>query len=198
MSIDLLSTVQKNLGYQLLKKIDPNTDEPLSDSSKPSEDRLTQAVVPTVLAGIYKLAKNEEGVKQIALETETLHWPDIIFAEHKKEVVKNIASYSYYSEETVEDRMEEVAVEAIKVIRENSKSGENFTDTKNFISTQRNNILPYLPASLHIGNMLDDTTIDDATAKMTGPISSLMHKIETGMSGNETKEDVEKKGNGEW
>ncbi len=193
MSINLLSSVQKNLGYPELKKINPNTDEPRVDKSKPDPDRLAQAIVPAVLAGIYKLSKNEDAVEQIASETGTAHWVGIIFGANKEEVLKSISAYTFYNTDAVEDKMNEAAVESIRLIRENTKAGENFSGIKNLISTQRNNILPFLPPSLHIGNLLDDTTMDDATTKMEGPVSSLMHKFETGFNSSETKEEADKR-----
>ena len=199
MAIDLLNTIQKNLGYPEKKKIDPNTEETVADKSKPNEHRLFQSAVPAVLAGIYKLAKNEDGIKDIASEFSVSNWVDIIFGVNKNEVLKNITDYSFYNAAAVEDKMNEAAAEAIRLIRENSKDDSNdnhkvnFAGMKIFISQQRNNILPYLPPALHIGNMLDDTTIDDATTKMEGPVSSLMHKIEAGFGTHETKEDAERK-----
>lgn len=191
MSINLLTTVQKNLGYPELKKVDPNTERPVNTS--PNKDRLTQAIVPAVLAGIYELAKNDAGVEQIALETASSNWVEIIFGANKEKAVKNISDYTFYNSEAIEDKITEAAIESIRLIRENTKSGENFAGIKIFISNQRNNILPFLIPELHIGSMLDDTTIDDATTKMQGPVSSMMHKLESGFSSSETMEDADRK-----
>lgn len=195
MPINLLTTVQKNLGYPELKKIDPNTQRPDEKDRRPNRDRMTQVVVPAVLAGIYKLAKSEEGINQIVSETGSSNWVQIIFGAGKDELLKNASAFTYYDSPLAEQAFNEAAAESIKVIRENTKAGENLTEVKNFIANQRNNILPYLPADLHIGNLLEDTTIDDRTNKMQGPLSSLMHKIETGFSGHETQEDADRKSN---
>ena len=193
MVTDLLKSVQTNLGYPELKKIDPNTAQPVENSSKPDEDRLSQAVVSAVLAGIYKLAKNDEGIEKIASETSVSNWVEIIFGVNKPEVLKNISEYSYYKPDAVEDKMNEVATEAIKLSREVTKTGENMDGLRNFLASQRNNILPYLPPALHIGSMLEDTTIDDTTTKMEGPVSTLMHKLENVFSGHETREEADRK-----
>ena len=192
MAIDLLKTVQKNLGSPELKPIDPNTEEPTVDN-KPNANRLAQAVVPSVLAGIYKLAKSEQGIKQIASETGISDWMDIIFAANKQEVLKNILEYTFYNKEAIEEKMNIAATETIKLIRENCIQEEGLSGMKNFISSQRNNILPYLPPALHIGGLLDDTTIDDSTTKMEGPVSTLMHKIASGFTGSETQEEADNK-----
>jgi hypothetical protein len=49
----------------------------------------------------------------------------------------------------------------------------------------------YLPAALQIGVLLNDDTLDDATNKMEGPISSLMQKIGAAFSNPATAEDQE-------
>jgi hypothetical protein len=54
---------------------------------------------------------------------------------------------------------------------------------------QRNNILPFLPAELQMGELLHDNTLDDRTNKMEGPVSSIMRAIGGGFS----NEDAEKK-----
>ncbi len=195
MSINLLTEVQKNLGYPALKKIDPNTQEVKQDPAKPNKDRMAQAVVPAVLAGIYKLAKNEKGIEQIADETGISNWVEIIFGDNKEEVLRNVSAYTYYDRQAVRLTMNEAAAETVKMIRKYAKAGKNFTEMKSFIAGQRDHILPFLPAALHIGNLLDDTTMDDRTNKMAGPISSLMHKIETSFSAAETKEDADRKAN---
>ena len=62
-------------------------------------------------------------------------------------------------------------------------------DVKTFFSGQVNNILPYLEPDLHMGDLLNDTTLDDNTNKMEGPMSSLMHSIGSIFSTPETEED---------
>ena len=42
----------------------------------------------------------------------------------------------------------------------------------------RSNILMHLPATIGMGSIVDDTTIDDNTNKMEGPMSNLMHLFE--------------------
>ena len=50
-------------------------------------------------------------------------------------------------------------------------------EVKTYFSGQKNNILLYLPAVLNIGELLNDSTLDDKTNKMEGPLSSLMQNI---------------------
>jgi hypothetical protein len=63
-------------------------------------------------------------------------------------------------------------------------------NVKKVMESQVHNVLTYLPASLHLGNILDDTTLDDRTHKMEGPISSIMQAISSGF--NNADEDERK------
>ncbi|HVX48921.1 MAG TPA: hypothetical protein VHB48_02150, partial [Chitinophagaceae bacterium] len=73
--------------------------------------------------------------------------------------------------------MQQVAVTALQQLHTEVKS-TNPVAVSNFMKAQRDNILHYLPASLQIGKLLDDETLDDRTNKMDGPVSGFMHTIE--------------------
>lgn len=193
MSINLLEKVRENLGLPELKKIDPNTQQAKVDGNSDGEFRLSQAILPAVLSGIYNLSRTNEGVKQIADQDNTNSWAEIIFEKRVDEIVQNISAYAYTTEATAKNKINWVAATAVKIIREQAVEGDRLTSIKNIIGDQRNNILPFLPAELKVGDLLEDNTLDDRTNKMEGPLSSLMHKIESGFSGNETQEDATRK-----
>ena len=101
-----------------------------------------------------------------------------------------IADYASVSTQHAYEIMEAVAVEAVKQVQRNEAGDQEAAVVKKFMNDQRNNILHYLPASLQIGKLLNDTTLDDRTNKMEGPISGLMHAIEKKFSdANETTEN---------
>jgi hypothetical protein len=194
MAINLLERTTAALGYAPLKKIDPNTEKVKQEGAVYSQERLAQAVIPAVLAGISQLSKSEDGITLIATGSDSGGWPALIFGEHKEEVTGNIAAYAMSDTTTVNSEINKTAVAATRLIREEIKdTSGSYQKMKDFIKGQRDNILPYLPAELHIGNMLNNSTVDDATNKMEGPVSSLMHKIESTFGGNETKEDADRK-----
>jgi len=74
--------------------------------------------------------------------------------------------------------MEEIADEAVKLVKENVTGDGTDTSVRKFLIDQKNNILLYLPAELQIGKAIHDDTIDDRTNKMEGPLSSNMHWLE--------------------
>ena len=73
--------------------------------------------------------------------------------------------------------MEQVAEVALHVILTECSSN-NPQEVIDFVALQRKNILQYLPASLRMGHLLGDNTLDDATRKMDGPVSGLAYSVE--------------------
>ncbi|MEJ0103550.1 MAG: hypothetical protein WDO19_13800 [Bacteroidota bacterium] len=57
---------------------------------------------------------------------------------------------------------------------------------KKYFTEERNNILRHLPGAIEIGNTLNDTTLDDRTNKMSGPVSAIMHSIEKTFASTDT------------
>lgn len=192
MSINILTTIQKNLGYPVLKKIDPNTQEIKVENRNPDINKLGQAAIPSVLAGINNLSKSDEGLADIVNEPTGADWIALIFGENKNAIINNVSQYAMYDMINTETKMNEIAVEAVKLIRENKKQGDK-ASVEQFIADQRNNFYPFIPGAIHVGDLLHDNTIDDRTHQMQGPVSSLMHKLESGFSKPETAGDVQKK-----
>ena len=178
MAINLIETIQQTLGYPVLKKIDPNKQEPKDEDDSNASHELGQAAIPAVLAGMYKLAQSDKGSSQI-LEVD----PDagalrMIFEENEGAVADKVARYAGTSSQDARIAMERIAAEAVKFIREGVKNNPVPEKVKLFLGDQRHNILVYLPAAMQMGYLLGDNTMDDRTNKMEGPISSFLHKIE--------------------
>jgi hypothetical protein len=187
MAINLLNTVQENLHYPQLQKINPNTQE--ADQSTTTTDNFSQAAIPVILTGLYKLSSSDEGAEAILSEENSTDWVSKIFNNNKQEIIEKIAAYSNPQNEISSTELNNIATESIKVIKENLPENATFKDVRLFLSNQTDNIFPYLHASLHAGDLLNDTTVDDNTNKMEGPISSMMHSIGTLFSTPETEED---------
>ena len=187
MSINLLKKVQENLHYPQLQKIDPNTQQ--ADNSNTSTDNFSQAAIPVILTGLYKLNSSDEGAEVILRGENSADWVSKIFNNNKKEIIEKIAAYSNPQKEISSTELNNIAAESIKIIKENIPEYTTVKEVRLFLSNQTDNIFPYLPASLHTGDLLNDTTLDDNTNKMEGPVSSLMHSIGTFFSTPETEED---------
>ena len=192
MSINLLTSVQENLGLPAIKKIDPNTQKVKVDDEGEKEFSLTQASLTSALAGIFNLAKSEEGLKIIGGKNISQNWATVIFGNNVDEIVKNIAAYASVDVARATGAVNKIAGEAIRLIREKIPGEKAEKEIRSLVSGQRDFVLPYLPAALGLGKLLDDNTLDDPTNKMEGPFSSLLHKIEKGFSGSETEEEAQK------
>ena len=190
MSINLLEKVQQNLHYPPVQKIDATTQQVNNGEPEIGEDRFSQVAIPAVLTGLYKLSATDEGAKEILKADYTTNWVDKIFDKNNREVIENIADTLNKPKEVAVEQMNGIADEAIKLVQEELPVGATEKDVMQFFSNQVNNFLPFLTASLHMGEALNDTSLDDNTNKMQGPISSLMHSIGNAFSTPETKDDT--------
>jgi hypothetical protein len=185
MSVNLIQSIKKNLGYAELKKIDPNTQQPVDDGRE--EDKLNQAAIPAVLIVLYKYTRTDTGAQQVITASITNDWLDTMLGEDTADAVTKVATYSNTSEVIAAERMEQIAKQAVGLIRE--ANPVSVQDVKHILAAERNNILVYLPPALHMGDLLNDTTLDDNITKMEGPVSSLMKTLSTAFSGSEKGKD---------
>jgi len=189
MPIDLLSSITKNLGYPELKKIDPNTQDIPADKYKTEEERLDQAAITAVLIAMYKHTRSEQGAEQVLCGEGSDTWLDAVLGDSSKDAIRKVADYAHTSDEQAARKMEIVAEESVREIRESKPVAVN--DVKNILSAQKNVILTHLPAALEMGSLLNDETIDDRTNKMEGPVSTFMKNLGGIFSASEkSKEDL--------
>ena len=189
--MNLVETIQQKLGFEPLQKIDPNTQEVAVNTN--SEAALAQAAIPSVLIALYKYTLSDEGADDVIRENISTEWVNALFGENIGMATAKIADYASVSAQHAYEVMESVAVEAVKQVQQNEAGDEEAAIVKKFMNDQRHNILMYLPASLQIGKLLNDSTLDDRTNKVEGPISGLMHAIEKKFS--DASETVEKSAN---
>lgn len=178
--INLIETIQQRLGYAPLQKVDPNTQEIASGAAI---DVLAQSIIPAVAAGLYKITRSEEGARLVLRGNFSTGIAEALFGENTDTLLDNISSYADVDRKTALTQLERAGEAAVKIINENATTDPREPAVILFMKEQRNTILHYLPAALQIGLLLNDTTMDDKTNKMDGPISGLMHKIEKVFSG---------------
>lgn len=189
MSVNLLQQVQQFLGYPELKKIDPNTGNIVADGDvKPH--LFSQAAIPAVLTALYKYVQSDAGAEEVLRGNSSTDWAGKIFHENKKDAVEKIKSYSEAGAENAVSKMNEIAATAVRIVKNNLSDKATIKDVKSFFLAQRNNILPYLPPELNLGELLNDDTIDDTVNKMEGPVSSLMKGIGSAFSNPVTNDEV--------
>jgi hypothetical protein len=175
--ISLITLIQKNLGYQELQKIDPNTQEIKIETSQIGNQSLIQAAVPAVICGLCDCLKSDEGADMI-LHTESTNWLDSIFGKNKEELTRRISTYSKVPAEGVTQETSHIANEAVRLTREHIGHSNSADSIRLFAKEQQGDAQLYLPAAIQLGDLLKDNQLDDRAHKMEGPISSLMHSFE--------------------
>ncbi|MEP7239219.1 MAG: hypothetical protein ABI685_15170 [Ferruginibacter sp.] len=193
MSINLLETIQNNLHYPPLKKIDPNTETVKEDNAPTGEHAFSQAAIPAVLTGLYSYSGKDENAERILRGDISSSWVSEFFGYNSMEAVHQVAQYSSRSYDDTLNEMNEIANEAVAIVRKELTPAATIMDVKKFLSNQTHNFLKYLPKDLHIGQVVDEESLDDNTNKMEGPISSLMHKIGSAFSNPSNEAEVNTK-----
>lgn len=184
MSINLIEALQNNLGFPPLQKIDPNTQQ--EKETPKATNALAQAAIPVVLEGLYKYTRSHENAENFERGNISTNWATEFFCDDRQDVLSKVAAYGGVSVEEAESVMDKIVGETVKIVRERIGDQPNAIAFRDYITAQRADILLYLPPALHLGENLNDTTMDDRTTKMEGPVSSFMHRIEKAFSGSDS------------
>jgi hypothetical protein len=176
MADNLIEAIEKNLGISPITKIDPNTQDVKQTADNTSYRSLDQAAIPAALAGLYNYSRTENGTSTI-LNGSTDSWINTFFVDSADEMVAHAAEYANASKEDTYQKMETVAREAVSIARKNVKDSNDTTGLHDYLRSQRREILTYLPAELHLGDVIGEKVLDDRTNKMEGPLSSFMQRL---------------------
>lgn len=179
MNANIVETIQKNLDYPPLKKVDPNIQEVKEQAITPTilSESFSQAAIPATLTGLFILVHSNEGLATVTNNSST-NWIETIFGNHSEEIVKRVANYSGADPGLARKEMEKIAVEAVRLANGGEGKIINKQEVKSFFVNQRNTILSYLPAVMNLGDILKNDALDDRTNKMHGPFSDHMHFME--------------------
>jgi hypothetical protein len=174
--MNIIETIQNNLGFDKLKKIDPNTQETMGDDTAMGNSAIAQAGIPAVLLGIY--TKLEETPDIRLLDAENGNLLEVIFGKSAEIVVRKIDDYSKFRDKHSAQQLEHIASESLRVIRENLGDRMDENSIRSFVAKNKPDTLLYLPPSLELGTVLKNNNLDDRTGKMEGPISSFVRNVE--------------------
>jgi len=176
MVTNLVEAIQKNLGYQPLKKVDPNTQE-IKDAKKMSPgEKLPQAAIPAVLAAMIKYSDGTDGINLLS-DNNNKNWLGTIYCGKEKDAIKKVADYAAVTSDEAKRHMENISSEAVRIVKDSVKTPDS-EKLRSYMNSQRHSILSHLPAAMKIGDVLNEETFDDRTNKMEGPVSSFLHRIE--------------------
>jgi len=176
--INIVETIQKNIGFSALEKIDPNTQDVKSKEKAYQTNSLGQAAIPSVICAMVNYILLNKPSKSF-LEQKNFVLLLTIFDNKLPEIIERISEYAGVAITNTEQEMIFIANETARVILENT---HNDNEVYQFASQHKNEVLLYLPAALRTGELLNNNNLDDRTNKMEGPISSLMHSIEKNFS----------------
>ena len=174
--MNIIETIQKNLGFDTLKKIDPNTQETVGEDTVMGNSAVAQAGIPAILLGIYN--KLEESPDLNLLHAEKGNVLENIFGKSTEKVVSQIENYSKVRDKHIAQQLEHIAAESVRVIKEGIGNPPDENHIRNFVAKNKPDTLLYLPPSLELGTILKNNNLDDRTGKMEGPVSTFMHKVE--------------------
>ncbi|HEY6436944.1 MAG TPA: hypothetical protein VIY47_10150 [Ignavibacteriaceae bacterium] len=182
MATHIIEMIQKELGFPALQKMDPNIQD-TKETPSTDQAKFAQAAIPSVLAGFFRYTRSDKGCNHILAGGGPKSWSDTIFEDKKDIVVEKVAHFSDLPIEVTAQRMEDIALTAAMIIHKGAGEQPAAEKIRSFMSGQRHNILVHLPASLQLGDLLNDNAMDDGTNKMEGPVSNFMHNIENKLSG---------------
>ncbi len=174
--MNVIETVQTNLGLMPLKKIDPNTMEIMGLPVDLGNTALAQAGIPAILLGIYNRLELDPDFS--TLQADSGRMLEKIFGKSKDVVVKKIKIYSKIKDDNSEQELEHIASESMRVVKEKTANAANENAIRRFVAANKPDILLYLPPSLDLGILLQNNNLDDRTGKMEGPVSTLVHHLE--------------------
>ncbi|NCI45875.1 hypothetical protein [Sediminibacterium soli] len=182
MSIHILEAVQRKLNLPGLVKVTP--DKGVTPQQTLPRPALHQVALVTVAAALYKLTRTSEGVVRLLLSGKNDNWLDLpgALGTTLPDVVAKVSEYGGSDEGSTEALMRKFADTLLLVLHEQLANNVNPDSVHEFMSGQRHHILVYVPADLKLGKMLNDSTWDDQTNHMEGPVSNFLHKIENLMS----------------
>jgi hypothetical protein len=181
----IIETVQKNLGFNALDKIDPNTQEISGGEGVMGNSALAQAGIPAILLGIYN--QLELNPVMDVLDTEKPgSLLERIFGKSTGTIVEKINIYSKFPDKHNVQQLEHIASESMRVVKENIGESPSESKIRNFVAKHKPETLLYLPPSLELGSIMQNNNLDDRTGKMEGPISSLMHSVEKAFNSSDS------------
>lgn len=179
MAQSLVQVVQQHLAYTHLERESPNVQSISGQKSSCHPEKLDQACISAVLAGIYQFTREEDDANKLMNPKLRPTWLEVVFWQYPMKLQSKIAAYTGCQVHLIRQRLYAVAEKAVMEIRQTVGPKGTGKDIKSYLTSQRMSILSRLPSGLEVGNLVHNNSLDDATNKMHGPFSDFMHWIET-------------------
>jgi len=183
---NLIESVQRHLALARLEKESPNNQKTDKPGNRFHPEKLDQACVSSVLAGIYQFTREQEEAAKLLMPKMNRTWLEVIFHKYPSKLEQRIVDYTECASNIIRQHLYAVAQRAVLEIKNAIGPAATGREVKSYLTSQRMAILTRLPAELEVGSLLHNTTLDDATNKMHGPFSDFMHWVETYMAEPQT------------
>lgn len=177
MAANIITHLQDYLGAHI-EKINPNTQAIDAKEHRHRYDLLAQAAIPAVLVAFYKFTRTPAGAEKLEKDQSKEGPIDYILGDLQFPAMQRVAEYAGVGTGQARDVMDEIADETMRFLRNELGSTLSPDSIQQYFASQRQEILTRLPEDLQMGYLLNDSTIDDRTNKMEGPMSGLAHTIE--------------------
>jgi hypothetical protein len=174
--MNIIETIQKNLGFDALKKIDPNTQETVGTDTVMGNSAVAQAGIPAILLGIFNKLEEQPDVNM--LQTESGNLLENIFGKSSASLIQQVENYSKVRDKHIAQQLEHIASESLRVVKEGIGEPADEAQVRKFVAKNKPETLLYLPPSLELGTLLKNNNLDDRTGKMEGPVSTFLRSVE--------------------
>ena len=183
--------MSQNMYQQVLQRmglLNEGEDVRIDNEAKTKIKPVGESAAAVALAGLYHKACSREGAMELAsflqARIRELEKPNIgiclaiTFGEQTNEVVAALSIYCHADIKSAHHMLYEACRCSLLVLHEELAGRDiRVEDVTQYMVAQRHHILSQLPADIQLGRLLGDTTIDDKTNKMDGPVSNIVHKI---------------------
>ena len=176
MTKNIVKLLENQLRDRPMKTINPNTQTAGDEDKQSAEALYHRAIIAAALAGLLEYSRADEHVQALLSAHGAKNYGEQIFQEHFADLEKKVLAYSGYKNGRPREDFNYVMQVLSDIVA--AEAAGDPRAAKDYISSQRANIVSYLPGDLQAGQLLNNSTIDDRTNKMHGPFSDFTHWME--------------------
>lgn len=170
----------------------PDVDPVTHETKNPSDGlagKLAQGAMAAGLVILYKYSRSAAGTEYLLNTRPADIEMDVLLNNKEGELFVQLAKFAGSSEIQASTMLAVVIREAMFFAHQELSNSRSADALQSYFGNQRQAILGHLPPELGLGEIMKDSTLDDRTNKMEGPISSLAHAIEDVFSSSGTKKE---------
>lgn len=187
-----VQSIQEQMGFPPLQKVDANTGD-VKDQHQEGRQRLGQAAIPAALAIVAKYASSDSGLQRLSAGPVESNWLKEILGAGRHAMIRQVAEYAGADPATASRTMQEAIQLTVHQGAHLNSANEASPAQQTYYASLLTEALSFLPATVPIGKVMDDDTLDDQTHKMEGPLSSLAHSIGNAFSDNRNEDPKDNK-----